>query len=97
MLSVTDCKETEHGKEYKGKREVTKFGKTCRRWDSIAKLNPKYSSDVLYPDETITDAANYCRNPDGRSSGPWCFVTSTQQETCDIPYCKGKGNLNATR
>ena len=90
-LLFTDCKETGHGWEYTGKRSVTKTGKTCLRWDDISRDDPRYSSDDLYPDNTTADAANYCRNPDRRPTGPWCFIDKTNSETCGIPFCHGKG------
>ncbi|MEQ2205962.1 hypothetical protein XENOCAPTIV_019657, partial [Xenoophorus captivus] len=32
---------------------------------------------------------NFCRNPDSRSEGPWCFTTdpTVQKETCRVPKC----------
>ncbi|XP_041638294.1 prothrombin, partial [Cheilinus undulatus] len=32
---------------------------------------------------------NYCRNPDKRAEGPWCYTTdpSVQKETCRVPVC----------
>uniref|UniRef100_A0A8C7XUI1 Coagulation factor II (thrombin) n=1 Tax=Oryzias sinensis TaxID=183150 RepID=A0A8C7XUI1_9TELE len=35
---------------------------------------------------------NFCRNPDKRSEGPWCFTKdpSVQKETCRVPKCGEK-------
>ena len=41
-------------------------------------------SGTNYPEED----SNYCRNPDGRSSGPWCYITEDTTETCNVPFCK---------
>ena len=40
----------------------------------------------------VPGASNYCRNPDGREGGPWCYIDSTERnewEFCDIPFCDG--------
>ena len=42
-----------------------------------------------WPQESMKDEANYCRNVDG-SSRPWCFVqgeTGPVKEYCSIPLC----------
>uniref|UniRef100_A0A8B9Z4V3 Kringle domain-containing protein n=1 Tax=Buteo japonicus TaxID=224669 RepID=A0A8B9Z4V3_9AVES len=33
---------------------------------------------------------NYCRNPDGDESGPWCYTTdpATRFDYCNIPECE---------
>ena len=92
-LISTDCKDTEDGWDYKGKRDVTISGRKCQRWDVLYGDVHNYTDD-LYPDDTITEAANYCRNPDRRISGPWCFTSRTDWETCALPHCKGKGKSN---
>lgn len=30
----------------------------------------------------------YCRNPDGKPFGPWCFIDESTWEYCDVPFCK---------
>jgi hypothetical protein len=43
-----------------------------------------------FPDATLGEAANYCRNPNEIDGvGPWCFTTdpSMPWEGCDIPIC----------
>ena len=43
----------------------------------------------MFPDDTMDDAANYCRNPDVGLKGPWCYTTdpSERWEFCEIDYC----------
>ena len=35
---------------------------------------------------------NYCRNPDGKEGGPWCYTIDTEVlwEYCDLSFCEGK-------
>nr|XP_022312335.1 uncharacterized protein LOC111117490 [Crassostrea virginica] len=68
-----DCLLTGRGLEYSGNKSVAASGKTCMNW----------------PQESMKDEANYCRNVDG-SSRPWCFVqgeTGPVKEYCSIPLC----------
>ena len=39
----------------------------------------------------MDDVANYCRNPDKKSTGPWCYTTDPDKtwESCDVPKCQG--------
>ncbi|KAI0230314.1 hypothetical protein LSAT2_019313, partial [Lamellibrachia satsuma] len=39
-----------------------------------------------FPDQSIGEASNYCRNPDGRRK-PWCYTNSMHRQYCDIPMC----------
>ncbi len=42
-----------------------------------------------FPSRRLDDESNYCRNPDAKPGGPWCYTTdhNTPWEYCDIPYC----------
>ena len=73
---------------------VTNSGKTCQRWDADyphPKHNDEYGrkqrDPTSYPDSSIADAANYCRNPDWDK--PYCYTTDPNKrfEKCDIPKC----------
>ena len=41
----------------------------------------------MFPDETMADAANYCRNP--VEPQPWCYTLDKVKKRgfCDIPLC----------
>ena len=46
----------------------------------------------MFPDVTLKDASNYCRNPDPTThSAPWCYTMDPdiEWEPCDIPLCRG--------
>ena len=78
------------GTLYKGIKKITKSGRVCQRWDSqIPHAHPAYPMDN-FPDATLLEAANYCRNPDMKLGvGPWCYTNDPDLpwESCDIPYC----------
>ena len=48
--------------------------------------HPHTMTPVLRP---YLDKHNYCRNPEGRGTKPWCYTTDPQVrwEYCDIPVC----------
>ena len=85
------------GKDYVGQVTKTKTGKTCQKWDSFYPHVPNTEFIVAqnFPENTVSDAGNNCRNPDSDPSGPWCYTTDilTRWEPCDIPLCDTKGKL----
>ena len=85
----TDCKLTRTGWEYVGSRQVTMSGTSCQRWDSQTPRKHVYKHSTDFPDSSISDAANFCRNPNKDPEGPWCYtITGTViWERCDIPAC----------
>ena len=85
-----DCKTTNVGKEYMGRTSVTASGKMCQAWTAESPHLP--DSDIViqsnFPDASIADASNYCRNPD-EGDRPWCYTTDPDErwEYCDVPVC----------
>ena len=72
--------------EYKGTKAITKYGKQCQSWPHSFLRDRKY----WIPDSTIEDAENFCRNPNKRKLGPWCFTSldaEREWEYCNIPHC----------
>ena len=48
---------------------------------------------IRFPDLDVATASNFCRNPDGREGGPWCYTDTSsgpEWEFCHIPFCDGK-------
>jgi len=86
---TSDCRDTTMGLEYKGKISVTKNGRSCQRWDAQAPHAHTRKDASKYPDATLADAADYCRNPDNEPNGPWCYTTDSDKrwEYCDVPMC----------
>ena len=78
-----NCKRTQLGTEYRGDKSTTQSGRKCAPWYTrMSNLDP-----------TITNAKNYCRNPDGDIRGPWCYVDANEDkqgeawESCGIEWC----------
>ena len=61
-------------------RSKTISGKNCQNWtNSIPHTNENYLSKN-YPSADLGDH-NYCRNPDNRKSGTWCYTQDPKVET----------------
>ncbi|XP_057302395.1 uncharacterized protein LOC130636628 isoform X2 [Hydractinia symbiolongicarpus] len=70
------------GTSYNGTVNITSTGKACLPWN----INPFLSSPVY---SNLKN--NYCRNPQGYATAPWCYVNATNRdwEFCDVPKCEG--------
>ncbi|CAJ1087472.1 coagulin factor II [Xyrichtys novacula] len=75
------------GVNYLGDINITISGRQCQNWRHsfphpiIREFNASEISDLQ---------ENFCRNPDKRAEGPWCFTTdpSVQKESCRVPICE---------
>ena len=69
------------GTIYAGKANYTIRGHDCQKWTA---KTPHYSG---YPEE---GDHNYCRNPNGQSTGLWCYTTDPQVgwSSCYVPNCE---------
>jgi len=84
MFTLVECRETEGGREYMGKVSKTVTGKQCRKWSL------SYTDDGPFPDGSLEEAENYCRNPSSSwTRGVWCYTTDPNEEwaACDVPLC----------
>lgn len=68
------------GTSYAGTVNITVTGTPCLNWGEMVDRTLEFRE--LYG----RDVRNYCRNPD-RSPKPWCFVTETKREYCNVPAC----------
>ena len=76
------------GKDYMGSRIRTGNNHTCQRWDSQTPNSHTHKNRAKFPDDTLGDAGNKCRNPDNEPLGPWCYtVEGPRWEYCDITPC----------
>ena len=88
------------GREYVGTVNRTVSGRTCQAWTSTDPHVPstEASEPANYFYGNPAGANNYCRNPDVRSAGLWCYTTdpNVTWEPCNVPYC-GESNSGLAR
>ena len=90
MLADEGCNPTPHGRQYVGQKSVTVSGIPCQAWASTSPHGHRYTEDSMYPDGSVTDASNYCRNPDSNwDGGIWCYTMDPNKiwELCSVPTC----------
>uniref|UniRef100_A0A7E4VYI8 receptor protein-tyrosine kinase n=1 Tax=Panagrellus redivivus TaxID=6233 RepID=A0A7E4VYI8_PANRE len=76
------------GNDYTGPVSQAVNGRRCLPWSQSTDAN--YNT-YNYP--VLNGARNYCRNPSGDMSGPWCYTAPhAERELCDIPRCPIGGN-----
>ena len=86
-----DCLVTEIGQEYAGDLAVTFTRATCVKWSDVLSSSSSLNDGNLFPDASVADAENFCRNPDKKGSGPWCYTSlSGDWESCGIIMCEGR-------
>jgi hypothetical protein len=84
---VLDCYLTT-SRAYSGLTAKTITGKTCLRWDASYNPHSPFMDPALFPESTLQQANNYCRNPDTAEHEPWCYIDYfTNWEYCDIKEC----------
>jgi len=87
-LIAKECKDTEKGWEYKGKIRFTQKRVKCLNWEDASRnLDIK---DDDFPERSVVDAKNYCRNPGRRQAkGPYCYTSLSKDawDYCDVPFC----------
>lgn len=83
---VSDTCFIERGRWYNGTISITKSGRHCQRWDQLSPHDHNRSA-LIFPE--LKDAANFCRNPGGEESGPWCYTTdpTLRFELCNVKPC----------
>ena len=97
------CMWSSTGQEYSGRTDVTCSGVKCVPWyrsidklrNDLKKLNVTLDfhehEGILdkFPDRSLSESSNYCRNPTQSSCGPWCYTSlvDDSKETCCVPDC----------
>jgi hypothetical protein len=84
-----ECKTTREGEEYFGTLSTTVSDRECQYWASDELHDHKEFKD--FPDGSVEEAKNYCRNPDDEKlDGPWCFTSDKEKiwEYCDVKLCE---------
>ena len=87
--SVVECLLASSGHDYIGQKAVTENGRDCQAWSDQLPHQHRYTDDVLFPDGSVANASNYCRNPRTDWIGLWCYTTdrSVTWERCVVPHC----------
>lgn len=71
----------DNGNQYRGIKDKSMNGKQCLKWSKVLR------------EITHIELANnnYCRNPDGSQTKPWCYIDKQKTvDLCDIPKCSDK-------
>ena len=89
LISINKgCRLTREGREYRGNISVAQDHNKCQAWASQTPRQHEMTDRDLFPDHTIEEAQNFCRNPDGDPLGPWCYTMKrSRKERCIVPYC----------
>lgn len=74
-----------------GKLNITRSKRHCMPWTQVKNNEVNVSN---FPDPSMEDATNYCRNPTKSITGCWCYTNDSNVPTdsclirdCDKP-CK---------
>jgi len=83
-------------KDYEGTIGFTTNYTECQAWTKKSPHKHGYTKDPnnkYFPEDSVADAKNYCRNPSKYKKGPWCYTKDKYQRwmLCDIPKCCKKG------
>ncbi|XP_072122076.1 plasminogen [Mobula birostris] len=83
---LLECK-SGNGVTYRGTASKTRSGRTCQTWNSMQPHILNYTPENS-PHADLE--ANYCRNPDNDTKGPWCYTQDPGRrwEHCQIPSCE---------
>jgi len=59
-------------------------------------VDQTYLNDSLYPELSVRDANNYCRNPSRNFAGTWCYTTDplVPQDLCNVRDCEKSGKVS---
>lgn len=58
--------------------------------DQLPVISRQYKAED-FPEDSVDEAVNYCRNPSDESKGPWCYTEGGSWEYCEIPFCPPPG------
>jgi hypothetical protein len=78
-----------YGRTYRGAISHTATGKTCQAWHHISPWPGSVNNHIFAPASFGTNSAglgnhNFCRNPNSRGSGPWCYLADPNESTCSF-------------
>lgn len=75
------------GVNYDGNVNITQSGRPCQYWRHSFPHPIMREFNISEPNSNLDE--NFCRNPDNRPEGPWCFTQdpTVQKEACRVPTC----------
>ncbi|XP_041375324.1 plasminogen-like [Gigantopelta aegis] len=80
-----ECLKVKKSRSYKGGINFTVHGERCVRWDDVPDLT--YTS-IHFPDYTVQEAGNKCRNPNGEKKRVWCYTSPDKRWSfCPLVTC----------
>ena len=73
---------------YSGNHSRTQSDGLCKRWGKKYDVHRQNATREI-PEPNVTEGANFCRNPNGRTGGPWCYTSASNStwEYCNIAIC----------
>ena len=75
------------GTEYLGSTNIINEERGCMFWDDLRNGAVAYPAEN-FPDRTLEEASNYCRNPSREGDSPWCYrVGQGSALPCNIEFC----------
>lgn len=80
----SECVSDAYGFDYKGSIAKAVSSAACQRWDAV----PSNFTASNFPEQTISETGNRCRNPDFSPYGPWCYIHPGVREPCALVYCR---------
>lgn len=59
----------------------------------VHRVDRAYWNDSLYPERSVRNASNYCRDPSRNIAGTWCYTMDplVPQDLCDVRDCEKPG------
>ena len=86
-ISDQECYVDKLARDYRGIKDYTTSEKDCHPWSAH-----NYTEED-YPGAGLGDHI-YCRNPDGREGGAWCFTSDPENEWeyCSVGEKRGTCN-----
>ena len=89
---IKSCVKTRYrdGRDYRGRLDYTRNGVTCQYWSDQYPHKHNWMTGIPTRDQRYgLGRHNYCRNPGGLRSRPWCFTTLEKSEWqyCDVKIC----------
>lgn len=85
---LPECSSNRLGLGYVGHQSASAAGHPCIPWNHEA-VPDTFKLAKLFPDGSVDDASNYCRNPDKNGNGTWCFTSAPEfpREVCNVREC----------